>query len=125
MKTIHVRHGVALAAGLLAATLSFGQPASGAAGGMSHGGQAPGGASEQMHQHMMRGMQDMQSMKPTGDTDRDFATMMRMHHQHAVKMAEHEIHHGKSAELKAMSRKIIRDQQKEIAQLDKWLARRK
>lgn len=32
---------------------------------------------------------------------------------------------GKSPELKAMARKIMADQQKEIAQLDKWLVSRK
>ncbi|NUZ08918.1 DUF305 domain-containing protein [Piscinibacter koreensis] len=125
MKTTYVRHGIALAVGLMAATLSFAQPASAPAGGMNHGAHASGGGSEQLHQHMMRGMQDMQGMKPSGDTDKDFATMMRMHHQHAVEMARVELQHGKSAELKAMSRKMIKDQQKEIAQLDKWLASRK
>jgi uncharacterized protein (DUF305 family) len=40
-------------------------------------------------------------------------------------MAKVELRDGKSAELKAMSRKIIKDQQKEIAQLDKWLAAHK
>jgi uncharacterized protein (DUF305 family) len=40
-------------------------------------------------------------------------------------MAKAEVQGGKSSELKAMAQKIIRDQQKEIAQLDKWLAKNK
>lgn len=99
---------------------SSGSPASspGMSGSAGHG-------STQMHHQMMGGMQKMQDMKPTGDTDRDFAMMMRMHHQQAVEMAQTEIQHGKSPELKAMARKIIEDQKKEIAQFDKWLAKQK
>jgi uncharacterized protein (DUF305 family) len=108
------------AAALMASTLAFAQPAS-----VPAAGHTPGHGSEQMHHQMMNGMQGMQSMKPTGDTDKDFATMMKMHHQQAVDMAKVELQHGKSAELKAMSRKIIKEQQKEIAQLDKWLAKHK
>ena len=78
-----------------------------------------------MHASMMAGMQKMQEWKPSGDTDKDFAMMMRMRHQQAVDMAKAEVQGGKSPELKAMVQKIIRDQQKEIAQLDKWLAKNK
>ena len=81
--------------------------------------------SDQMHKSMMSGMDSMKMMKPTGNTDMDFAMMMKMHHQQALEMAKAEIAHGKSAELKAMSRKIITAQQKEIAQLDKWIAAHK
>ena len=56
---------------------------------------------------MMSGMEGMKMMKPTGDTDKDFAVMMKLHHQQALEMAKAEIAHGKSAELEALSRKII------------------
>lgn len=96
----------------------------GAAKGMGMGkGDAHG--SDQMHKAMMSGMDGMKTMNLTGDTDMDFAMMMKMHHQQALEMAKAEIAHGKSAELKAMSRKIITAQQKEIAQLDKWMAANK
>ena len=90
----------------------------GMAAGDAHG-------SDQMHKSMMSGMEGMKMMKPTGDTDKDFAVMMKMHHQQALEMAKAEIAHGKSTELDALSRKIIAAQQKEIAQLDKWLATNK
>jgi uncharacterized protein (DUF305 family) len=102
-------------------SLAFAQGTGSAAsspGGMNHG-------SQQMHDSMMGGMQKMQGMQATGDTDKDFALMMRMHHQQAVDMAKVEVQHGKSPELKAMAQKIIRDQQKEISELDKWLAKHK
>jgi len=84
-----------------------------------------GQGSQQMHEQMMSGMQKMQAMQPSGDTDKDFAMMMRSHHQQAIDMAKVEAEQGKSPELKAMARKIVDDQQKEIAQLDKWLAAKK
>lgn len=89
---------------------------------------SPAGMSQgpsQLHESMMSGMQKMQSMQPTGDTDKDFAAMMRMHHQQAVEMAKVEVQHGKSPQLKAMAQKMMKDQQKEIAQLDQWLAKNK
>jgi uncharacterized protein (DUF305 family) len=81
--------------------------------------------SDQMHSSMTSGMQQMQSMKRTGDTDKDFAMMMKMHHQQALDMAKAEVQHGKSAELKAMAQKIIKDQTQEIDKLDAWLQKNK
>ena len=74
---------------------------------------------------MMMGMDEMQKMQPSGDVDKDFATMMKMHHQQALDMAEMELAHGKSAEMKAMAKKIIAAQKKEITQFDQWLANQK
>lgn len=81
--------------------------------------------SADMKQSMKAGMEGMQSMQSTGDTDKDFATMMKMHHQQALDMAKMELEHGKSPELKKMASKIIAGQQKEIAQFDRWLAKQK
>lgn len=81
--------------------------------------------SADMKQSMKAGMEGMQSMPSTGDTDKDFATMMKMHHQQALDMAKMELEHGKSPELKKMASKIIAGQQKEIAQFDRWLAKQK
>lgn len=78
-----------------------------------------------MKQSMMSGMDGMQKMQMSGDTDKDFAMMMRMHHQQAVEMAQMELARGKSPEMKAMSKKIIAAQKKEIAEFDRWLAKQK
>ena len=74
---------------------------------------------------MMMGMDGMQKMTMSGDVDKDFASMMKMHHQQAVHMAEMQLAHGKSPEMKAMSKQIIVAQKKEIAQFDKWIAKQK
>ena len=76
-----------------------------------------------MKASMMMGMEAMQKMPMSGDVDRDFAMMMKMHHQQALNMAEMELARGKSPEMKAMAKEIIATQKKEIAQFDKWLAK--
>lgn len=78
-----------------------------------------------MKQSMRMGMDKMQSMSMTGDTDQDFAMMMKMHHQQGVQMAEMQIKNGKSAEMKNMAKHIVAAQNKEIAQFDKWMAKQK
>ena len=81
------------------------------------------GASSDMKQMHMKGMDSMQSMKMSGDPDKDFAMMMKIHHQQALEMAEMEMREGKSPEMKAMAKKIMESQKKEIAQFEKWLAK--
>jgi len=78
-----------------------------------------------MHASMMRQMKAMDAVKSTGDIDRDFAAMMRAHHEGAVDMAEILLKHGKDPTLRAMATKIIADQKKEIRQFDEWLAKRR
>ena len=81
--------------------------------------------SDDMKKSMMNGMEGMQNMPMSGDTDKDFATMMKMHHQRGVNMAQMELANGKSPEMKAMAKKIIVAQKKESAEFDKWLAKHK
>jgi len=66
-------------------------------------------------------MEQMKSMKPTGDADYDFTMMMKHHHEGAVKMAQAELSGGTDAEIKAKAQKIITDQQKEITEFDEFL----
>lgn len=67
----------------------------------------------------------MANMPMTGDQDRDFAMMMREHHQQALPMAQKEIKDGKNPEMRKMARNIVKAQTKEIAQFDAWLAHHK
>ena len=99
-------------------------PATSQPGSAMHSPMAGMGSGE-MHRAMKAGMEKMGQMQMTGDIDKDFATMMRMHHQQAVDMAKIEVQKGKSAEMKALATKIIKDQQKEIGQLDKFLQKHK
>ena len=71
--------------------------------------------SMEMHTIMMSGMK--MPMKMSGNVDKDFATMMTMHHQQAIKMSDVLIKHGSNAELKALARKMKAAQQAEIKQM--------
>ena len=72
---------------------------------------------------MMSSMNEkMTAMPMSGNTDVDFASMMRIHHQGAINMAEAELKTGKNVQMRTMAKNIIAAQKKEIAQLDKFLA---
>ncbi|WP_395058646.1 DUF305 domain-containing protein [Polaromonas sp.] len=92
----------------------------------------PGGAMDMKGMDMkgmdMKGMMKdnndkMSSMKMTGNTDVDFAMMMRIHHLGAIDMAQAELRDGKDPQMKKMAKAIIAAQKKEIAQFDKFLAK--
>jgi len=75
-------------------------------------------------QGMMKDNNDkMSAMQMTGNADVDFAMMMRMHHQGAIDMAQAELRDGKAPEMRKMAKDIIAAQKKEIAQLDRFLAK--
>lgn len=80
---------------------------------------------QQMHRSMAAGMDKMMSMQSTGDVDRDFATMMKMHHQMAIDMSSAEMEKGKSAEMKKLAEGIIKDSQRDIKRIDQWLEQKK
>ena len=90
-------------------------------GKMQHGAAGSG----DMKKSMMGGMDSMKDMKMSGDADKEFAMMMKMHHQGAIDMAQMELVHGKSPAMKTMAKNIIAAQKKEIAQFDRWLAGQK
>ena len=49
--------------------------------------------------------------------------MMIPHHQAAIDMAKIEVQSGKDPMLKKMAEKMIKDQEKEVADLKEWLAK--
>jgi uncharacterized protein (DUF305 family) len=85
--------------------------------------QAPGGSSGSvaMKQSMSGMMKNMQDMPMSGDTDHDFASMMKMHHQGAIDMAQAELASGKDPQLRKMAQNIISAQKKEIKDFDEWM----
>jgi uncharacterized protein (DUF305 family) len=88
-------------------------------------GKTDNAGSKEMHKSMMSGMDTMNKMPMSGNVDKDFAMMMKVHHQQALDMAAVELANGKSPEMKEMAKNIIAAQKKEIAQFDKWLATQK
>ena len=102
----------------LLAAVMIAAPAIALSQAMNHdmGGQALMQANERM-------MDAMQGMEPSGDTDKDFATMMIDHHKGAIDMAKVQLEHGDDPELRALAEKVIADQEKEISQMQEWLSR--
>lgn len=74
-----------------------------------------------MHQHM----QEMQHMKMTGDPDYDFAQMMTMHHQGAIRMSENELANGTDARLKEIANRTITSSKADIQKLQNYTSTNK
>jgi len=77
--------------------------------------------SMKMHMTMQENQKKMNAMQMSGDTDRDFAMMMRAHHQAGIDMAKVEAESGKNPEMVKEAKKIIASQQKDIKKFDSWL----
>lgn len=72
---------------------------------------------------MVKMMRDMHQPK-TGDADADFVRSMIPHHQGAVDMAQEVLKSGQDAEIQALAKSIVADQQSEIAMMRAWLAKK-
>lgn len=68
-----------------------------------------------MHKGMTKSMS-------TQDADIAFAQGMLAHHQGAIDMAKIELKYGKDPEMRELAKNIITAQEKEISQMNTWLA---
>ncbi len=80
---------------------------------------------EMMDKKMSNMMNKMNTMKMSGNTDVDFVNMMIIHHQGAIDMAISEFSSGKHDNIITMANNIVKDQQKEIETMQKWLDKNK
>ncbi len=78
-----------------------------------------------MHGSMMGMMKSMDAMKPTGNMDRDFAAMMKVHHEGAIDMSQMELQSGKDPKMRAIAKRIIEAQKREIKEFEQWLGQHK
>ncbi|WP_027348835.1 CopM family metallochaperone [Halotalea alkalilenta] len=74
-------------------------------------------AFEQAAQRMHDGM----DIDYSGNADVDFVRGMIAHHQGAIEMAKVQLEYGKDSEMRQLAENVIRDQQREIEQMQRWL----
>jgi uncharacterized protein (DUF305 family) len=67
----------------------------------------------------------MQTTKTSGDIDKDFATLMSMHHQQGIEMAKLEKQYGKDTKLKPMAERIMMEHEKDVKELKNWMQNNK
>lgn len=93
---------------------------------MHHAGHAKRNASpaDKANAAAMDTMMKAMGAKPTGDPDRDFVTMMTPHHQGAIDMAKVELQYGKDPMLLDLAKGIVAAQEREIAEMKDWLAKK-
>lgn len=72
---------------------------------------------KEAHMRMMK----MMDQPFTGDPDVDFRVHMIPHHQGAVDMAKVALKHVKDPETKKMAESIIKDQEREVGEMQAWL----
>ncbi|MEO6015528.1 MAG: DUF305 domain-containing protein [Devosia sp.] len=81
---------------------------------------------DEAHQDLMGGMDKMNADMMAGGTAHDidvaFICSMIPHHQGAIDMAKAELAHGDDPWAKELAQNIIAAQEKEIADMMKWLA---
>ncbi|EFH10331.1 CopM family metallochaperone [Teichococcus cervicalis] len=117
--TIDRRAAHAAALAILAAPLLWAAPSL-AQG--SHPATAQG-ATAGYHAAMEKMNREMAAEAPSGNADRDFASMMAKHHQAAIDMARVELEHGRDPEMRKVAEEVIQKQQQEISHLRTWLSR--
>ena len=82
----------------------------------------PGNAKDPFVRRITAALAPLHQLPATpGPLDTDFATLMQVHHQTGAALAQVELAFGKDDELKDAARRIIRDEQAEIKQYQRWL----
>src|SRR5262249_35505679 len=91
----------------------------------SHGHKSSGLPQSEFAAQIMQAMERMDAgmmvAKPTGNPDRDFASMMIPHHQGAIDMAKAELIYGRDPVLRRLAQGIIVEQQQEIELMQRYL----
>ncbi len=113
-------------AALVATALLLAGPALAQSGGHhGHGAHAGDSAATRAFKQANEKMHRDMTIRFSGDADRDFVAGMIAHHQGAIDMAKVVLQHGKDAEIRKLAQEIISAQEKEIAQMREWQAKRR
>lgn len=82
-----------------------------------------GGPADKAYMQSMQTMMKNMDVKPTGNPDKNFVSMMMPHHQGAIDMAKVEVKYGKDPMLLKMAAEIIKAQETEIGEMKAWQAK--
>ena len=117
----HLAHGTAAAVELPAACQTAQIPEVPGMGNMQSMMEGMGEHQKALMQGMMATEGPMMQGMLVEDPDVAFACAMIPHHQGAIKMAQVELQHGDSDEMKQMAQKIIEAQKQEIEELTQFI----
>ena len=92
--------------------------------GMDHGdGHHGNGRHDPFAASHERMMEDMHGFELTGDPDYDFVRGMIPHHEAAIDMARILLQYSDDPELRSLAEDVIREQEREIREMQDWLNR--
>lgn len=98
------------------------QSESSTTGHQSHIGIIDSAGSTSLMSTMDEVMRTMKSISSAGNTDIDFASLMKAHHAGAIEMAEMEVEQGSDTVIINMAKKMIANQRMEISAFNKFLS---
>lgn len=79
------------------------------------------GSTEKSMKDKMNDMQTkMQDMNMTGDQDKDYVSMMMIHHEHGIDLAKDYMDKAKDANLKKMAQQMVDENQKQMDKMKDW-----
>jgi uncharacterized protein (DUF305 family) len=83
---------------------------------------APADISEQLQKIVKDGSDKLSAASVIGEPDRDFASLMKLHHEQGIRLAEAYLKGGRDEKVRALARRIVTMQKEEIREFDEWLA---